>query len=374
MNSPFFTFLACTILASPLVAAQSPVGINVDIERSGPANVPPPTYGAASFQAGVWNRMQVQLGPFSSGPLVDVHGNPSPVTIDVLSSEHRIQLFWTPCGLVGSDAQLMGDGLECGWGRGSNYAPAGPSNQIEIRNLPAGSYRLFTYSSGSGLVSTWVSVSLSGFLGGNANNQTDLTGDCFEGFALTGAQGEIRTHFSKNLDVQAGQTVYVHVGPWFLDYHAQIAGFQIVPDGSSQSEEYCTSPANSTGQMASLVFSGTPSTATNDLTIGVRDLPLNQFGYFIVGQNQGGGVIPPGSQGNLCIGGSIGRHNRPGEVQFSGSIGAVAMPIDLLDIPQGPGPTFIRYGETWNWQYWYRDQNPQSTSNFSNAHQVSFTR
>ena len=42
---------------------------------------------------------------------------------------------------------------------------------------------------------------------------------------------------------------------------------------------------------------------------------------------------------------------------------------DLPNLPQG---TVIQAGETWSFQYWYRDRNPGSTSNTSNGLAIAF--
>jgi hypothetical protein len=46
--------------------------------------------------------------------------------------------------------------------------------------------------------------------------------------------------------------------------------------------------------------------------------------------------------------------------------------LDLNDTPTNTGTTSILSGETWNFQAWFRDDNPTSTSNFSNAVAVTF--
>jgi hypothetical protein len=54
-------------------------------------------------------------------------------------------------------------------------------------------------------------------------------------------------------------------------------------------------------------------------------------------------------------------------VLTSGAAGTVSLVLDLTAVPQPTGSVPALAGDTWNWQYWYRDANPTVTSNFSNA-------
>jgi hypothetical protein len=74
-----------------------------------------------------------------------------------------------------------------------------------------------------------------------------------------------------------------------------------------------------------------------------------------------------GSQGNLCLGGSILRFSA--NVLNSGSAGSVSFSPDLTSMPQG---TVIAPGSQWNFQFWFRDSNPSTTSNTSNGLAVNF--
>ncbi len=137
---------------------------------------------------------------------------------------------------------------------------------------------------------------------------------------------------------------------------------------------YCrpTTP-NSSGLLSGLFVDGSQLVQENNITVRARDLPLNQFGYALNSPYQG--VIPnvAGSQGNLCIfGPSLGRHNRPGEVRYSGANGRFDLTVDLNSFPSPLGAIVVQAGETWNFQVWHRDQNPTSTSNLTNAVSVTF--
>ncbi len=354
MKKILTTICFATLLITGAMA-QAPVGFNIALQHPSFLVVPSSSYGAAAHQPGTWNRVTNSgSGIITSQPLSDLSGNATGVTVYITGGS-----TWHIGGLPGTfgdDEILLDHGL-------GSYGF--PSSVIEIRDLEAGSYRLFTYCAGWPL--DWTRIAMVGSVDGVQD--TLIPNDFSQGFR----QG--MTHTVHRFTVQAGETVTVEWSAINSFVHdARLDGFQIVPDGTSQAESYCDSNVNSSGAMATMLFSGTPSVDANNLVLGVRDLPQNQFGYFVVSQTTGSGVTPPGSQGMLCIGGALGRHNRLGEVLFSGSIGAVLMPLDLADVPQPLGPVSVMPGETWNWQYWFRDQNPGSTSNFSDGNRVTFTQ
>ena len=131
---------------------------------------------------------------------------------------------------------------------------------------------------------------------------------------------------------------------------------------------YC-SPAepNSSGQSATLLTFGSHRVADDDLALEASGMPAQQFGYFLAGTGSGE-VLPPGSQGRLCLGGAdIFRYAK--DVASTGSGGAFSLDLELTAIP-GHGP--VLPGETWNFQAWFRDVNPNPTSNFTDAQSVSF--
>ncbi|MEM6572392.1 MAG: VCBS repeat-containing protein [Planctomycetota bacterium] len=129
---------------------------------------------------------------------------------------------------------------------------------------------------------------------------------------------------------------------------------------------YCEDgpPANSTGDQGSIGSSGTTSLAANDLMLTAERLPLQSFGFFIVGDVPSV-VAPPGGSPFLCIAGTVGRLIGPGQVVSSGALGAVAVDVDLLAIPTPAGPVAAQPGDTLYFQYWHRDLG--STSALSNA-------
>ena len=133
---------------------------------------------------------------------------------------------------------------------------------------------------------------------------------------------------------------------------------------------YCNpANANSTGAPGEILAYGSEVVADNDVTLEAASLPANQFSYFINSQMQGL-VNPPGSQGNLCLSGAIGRHNA--SVINTGAAGTASLGLDLTNIPTPSGPVAIQAGETWYWQLWYRDVNPTGTNNFTDGVCITF--
>ena len=84
-------------------------------------------------------------------------------------------------------------------------------------------------------------------------------------------------------------------------------------------------------------------------------------------------VGPGGSQGILCLTGAVGRYVGPGQIQFSGAVRMMRLPIDLQSMPTPTGLTSASAGQTWHFQTWYRDTvGGTATSNFSDAVSVMF--
>ena len=129
----------------------------------------------------------------------------------------------------------------------------------------------------------------------------------------------------------------------------------------------CPVTPNSTGMAGNLLGMGTRFVSANDLTLQAVNLPAGQFGLLLASKTQGFSALPAGSQGNLCLGGSLGRFNNM--VQASNAGGVIAFPINLSLMPTPTGPVAAMAGETWFFQTWHRDRLPSgaSTSNFSAA-------
>ncbi|MEZ6017668.1 MAG: hypothetical protein R3F49_21345 [Planctomycetota bacterium] len=137
---------------------------------------------------------------------------------------------------------------------------------------------------------------------------------------------------------------------------------------------YC-SPAvpNTSGNSATMSASGSVVAAQNSLTLTADGLPTNAFGFFLTSTTQGALNQPGGSQGVLCLGGSIGRYVGPGQIQNSGAQGQIMLALDLTQTPTPTGLVTIMSGETWNFTAWFRDSvGGTATSNFANGLEIFF--
>ena len=118
---------------------------------------------------------------------------------------------------------------------------------------------------------------------------------------------------------------------------------------------------------------GSIAVADNDVTLNVSSMPNNAFGFFLTSQTTGFTVMPGGSQGNLCLGGAIGRYVGPGQIQNSGPAGEISLPIDLTMHPTPVGLVNVQAGETWHFTAWFRDAvGGMATSNFADGLTLNF--
>ncbi|MEL6713301.1 MAG: hypothetical protein AAFP86_05975 [Planctomycetota bacterium] len=143
--------------------------------------------------------------------------------------------------------------------------------------------------------------------------------------------------------------------------------------GAEIGTSYCVQTvSNSTGDPGALAVIGDPEASFDNVTLVASSLPPGIASMFLVAD--GTAVVPNagGSDGTLCLGGAIGRYNRPGEVQVSRPNGMLSMRIDLNDTP-APNTLFtVLPGTTLRFQLWHRDQILSPTSNFTNGVEVTF--
>ncbi len=152
--------------------------------------------------------------------------------------------------------------------------------------------------------------------------------------------------------------VEVHADEINQDSHLETpaldADFALVVSGVATGNcldptNYCTVSPNSAGPGAVMGFSGSTSVGDNDLVLRVSGAPANKAGLFYYGGSQAS--IPFGN-GVRCVGsGGAGIFRLP--VVLSDSLGHASFPLDLTNPPQPAG--LISLGETWYFQFWFRD-------------------
>jgi len=135
-----------------------------------------------------------------------------------------------------------------------------------------------------------------------------------------------------------------------LSGHNILGGeFQYQDAGGPIGTNYC-GPANlnSSGQSAVITAFGSTTASDNLLALTASLLPQNVLGYFLNSDVQGFVPSPGGSQGNLCLGGGIGRHVK--QMSNSGAAGELVINVDLTTLPRPGGAHSVVVGETWNFQ------------------------
>lgn len=150
-----------------------------------------------------------------------------------------------------------------------------------------------------------------------------------------------------------------------LDIYLGIADLD---EPAAVGRNFCRGTLNSRDRYGFLSAHGTNSVLSPKV-LRASGLPVNQFGLFVV-SNTTGSLVPMGSQGLLCLGGSIGRINA--SLASSGSGGDMEYSVNPTAIPQGSGTVAAMAGQTWSFQLWHRDVNPTATSNFTSGVQIDF--
>jgi len=135
--------------------------------------------------------------------------------------------------------------------------------------------------------------------------------------------------------------------------------------------EFChPQTPNSLGQYGTLVLAGSERLSDGPLEMRVHGLPRSESGILVAGRSATMGDTPFGSQGMLCVGGETVRI--PLSVFEPELDGSRCLYLAEPMLPALPDAMPILPGECWNFQVWYRDENPHSTSNLTNAVQITF--
>ncbi len=203
----------------------------------------------------------------------------------------------------------------------------------------------------------------------------DAAGPCGDGFQT----GELASGFTQN---DNERIIWSNTGSTARNLILHVDVFQtgscneydldIDIAGGGVGTNYCLAVPNSTGVIGLISAAGTTSRNLNNLRLSADQLPQNSFGFFLNSRTQAFVPNAGGSDGNLCLGGSVGRFNDL--IQNSGGGGRIAINVDLDAVPQPTGLVSAMAGETWRFQAWHRDANGAGpTSNFTNAIRVVLT-
>ena len=127
---------------------------------------------------------------------------------------------------------------------------------------------------------------------------------------------------------------------------------------------------NSAGRTSEMTARGSSLASNGSLTLGAEGLPPNVFGIFICGPEPSGLDL---GFGTICVGGTIGRYDDPGQILSSGPSGAFSLQLDLASTPSTSGPVAIAAGESWYFQAWHRDAVPSCIpARFTYGIEISF--
>lgn len=134
----------------------------------------------------------------------------------------------------------------------------------------------------------------------------------------------------------------------------------------------CPTVANTSGQVGTLLASGSTALTAGPFPMTAAALPPFQAGLLLCSQTPGLVANPGGSVGNLCLGGGIGRFM--GQIAVSGADGAIDLTIDPLALPQPAALVAAAPGDLWGFQMWHRDTGPGGApiSNFTEVRVIGF--
>lgn len=344
------------------VSAQS---FNVDLEIAGSMAQGDAGGTAATTQTGLaqgtyWNVIDVPLtGTLPATPLLNDSGDAGCVTM-VVGGDPLVEHITGGCNGWGADEIGLFDGL-----RFLNDTLPSSTRGIQIDGLVDGDYKVFVYAkrldgSQAGTIVTIDGVSRT------------IDGDCPD----NGARFQVFKNFVRvDATVANGSELKITLE---ADAAAPfvVSGLQIVRlDPFPVGEVYCINTANSTGAEAQISASvGSPriacgdpivllpSVAANDLRLKVINLP-NSTGQFYYGPQQ---ILAPLGNGFRCVGGQTCRLSPI----LTASGNEAVLDVDYASLPSAA--CAILPGDTWNFQYWYRDPFAANGTTFNLSDAIEF--
>lgn len=250
-------------------------------------------------------------------------------------------------------------------------------------SLHAGGYAAFRWTAANGMqlipsnLSSWAAFGVSGdgtIVVGETWDFSPLYRRAFRWDATTGVVdlGTLGGESSAAVGVSDDGSVVVGWSTPFGSNRATMFRWEAGVHHPIGTMHCTTATPNSTGAVGVLDVQGNNSAQANFARLAASNLPLHSVGYFITSETAVAPMPVANSVGVLCLGGSIGRFNGPGQVLDSGASGGFTLPLDMSSVPGPTGPVAIMQGETWSFQAWHRDLVVGPTSNFTSAVSVTF--
>ncbi len=368
-----FPAIACGSLVEYYVSADSTTGGT----WTSPAGAPNETYTAVAATG---------LSTIADDALESASGWTGGVAGDTATTG-----IWTRVNPNGTDAQPEDDhspsGTVC-WvtGQGSVGGSIGendvdngfttllsPVYDLSGTSAPTVSYWRWYLNDGNGTVddrfvvqitddgTTWVDVEVLGPTVG------DTSGGWFQhSFSVAdfvGLTSTVRLRFIAE-DIGTGSIVEAAIDDFVIE------DVQCGPCSGPVVQRYCTGNPNSTGGGALIDTAGSTSLAANDFSLYVSGAVPSVPGIFFYG---GGQSSTPFGDGVRCVAaGGLGIF-RLNPAQVISVFGDLSRPVDLTAPPAGSGAGQIQAGDTWNFQFWYRDVAAGGAGfNLSDAVSVTF--
>lgn len=135
------------------------------------------------------------------------------------------------------------------------------------------------------------------------------------------------------------------------DHKAVIVDYRF-PDSCQDPQGFCVSTGNSSGNSATMAFTGTSSIAANNLTLVVSGAPVNTFGIFFYGAGQ---TFTAFGNGFRCVSGGGAGIFRLAPAQQTNLFGDALRFVNYNAAPANAGAGQLTSGSTWNFQFWFRD-------------------
>ncbi|MEO1697724.1 MAG: VCBS repeat-containing protein [Planctomycetota bacterium] len=132
---------------------------------------------------------------------------------------------------------------------------------------------------------------------------------------------------------------------------------------------YCGPAVRHSGDRSARIDAwGSRGVAADQLELYAYGLPVDEWGMFVCATSPSAPMSIANSQGMLCLGGTLGRFNRPGEVRQA-ELGTFRLNVRPSTFPL---PNAVLPGDTWYFQAWFRDINGGITSNLTDAISITF--